>query len=179
MCHLSLPLSQSTVKVNVFLGRYVFDKKKNLAKTEIAITMLGGVDEGRRIHPYTYPVLNSSSFKLVISPLVCKFIYDHIISGGRCKAVTMSKSSSIIRSPQLSNIGLSSSTFSTANSFLTEWKWYSHTSTSLFHYKSHFRGLRATLFQVCLYFINIFWFIVWVYQDIYVRITIFMKMYCC
>ncbi|XP_025087737.1 uncharacterized protein LOC112560253 [Pomacea canaliculata] len=63
------------------IPRYVFDKKKNLAKTEIAITALGGVDEGRRIHPYTYPVLNSNSFKLVISPLVCKFIYDHIISG--------------------------------------------------------------------------------------------------
>ncbi|KAK7088495.1 hypothetical protein V1264_022408 [Littorina saxatilis] len=61
--------------------RYVFDKKKNLAKSETAAIVLSGVDEKAKNHPYAYPLANSTGFKLIITPLGLKSVYDHIISG--------------------------------------------------------------------------------------------------
>ena len=63
------------------LSRYVFDKKKSLARSEMAALALSGVDDRRKNHPYAYPIDSMAGFKLIITPLGLKSVYDHIISG--------------------------------------------------------------------------------------------------
>ncbi|XP_076458184.1 phenolphthiocerol/phthiocerol polyketide synthase subunit C-like [Babylonia areolata] len=64
------------------LPRYVFDKKKNLEKSETAAIWLSGVDESQLTHPFVFPLSNTTAgFKLVVSCQVLKSVSDHVVKG--------------------------------------------------------------------------------------------------
>ena len=63
------------------LSRYVFDKTDKLLKTEAATLTLDGVEEGRITHRYTFPMQDFSGFKLIISRMGLRSLYDHVLAG--------------------------------------------------------------------------------------------------